>query len=106
MKKAFAYAAIAVVLGVALMFTPFAFFTTESYDEAPISLPEQPSPERLINTLKESTFNSERSAGITPNYPLDAISVGIMLLFSLALAFTFSLLLKRKHFASLMDINS
>jgi len=95
MKRNLTYTTIAVLLGVALMFLPLSLFTTESKKGAEPYLSGS-SPEQWTNPFKESSFSSERSAGITPQYPLDAISVGVMLSFSLIFAFIVSSQLKKR----------
>jgi len=85
MKKSFTYATIAVLLGVALLFMPLSLVTTEFKRNTRYS-GGQPTPV-LTNTFKESSASSERLAGITPHYPADEISIGLMSAFSLVLAF-------------------
>lgn len=86
MKKSLTYATIAVLLGVALMFMPLSLVLTEANRNARYS-GGQPAPVPLTKTFKESSSSSERLAGITPHYPSDEISVGLMSTFSLVLAF-------------------
>jgi len=95
MKKSFTYVTIAVLLGAALMFTPRWLFLTESKNRAEPDL-ARGLPEFLTNTYKESLADTERQAGITPHYPFDAISVGLMLTFSLIFAFIISMQIKRR----------
>ena len=105
MKKTFAYATIAALLGVAIMLAPF--FTVPSLDptsqegkgdaygaSAPTLLPQSLAP---ANTQAEAT-RSELSAGITPNYPVDITTVIFMLLFSLAVAFSAYVYVRRSRF--------
>jgi len=95
MKKSVAYATIAVLLGVALMFAPFLalpiYIERETYAE---QLAQGKAAPESFRTL---SAESESFAGVTPNYPTDALSVGLMLTFSLAFALTVLLKLKRKE---------
>jgi len=95
MKKSLAYATIALLLGTALMFLPLSLFTNElKYGAEPDrnEFPIQP----LTNAFKESSLDSERRAGITPNHPLDIISAGLILTFSFIIALFIALRLKKK----------
>jgi len=87
MKKSLTYATIAVLLGVAFMFMPLSLVLTESKRNQRYS-GGQFAPVPLTNTFKESSWSSERLAGITPHFPADEISAGLMSAFSLVLAFT------------------
>ena len=105
MNKSLAYAAIAMILGVAVMIAPFLALPTPSTSfggntyEAPLS------PQRALVDLEKKTEASESAAGVIPNYPVDAISVSLMFLFSLASALGVFLFLKKTRFAPKMNIN-
>jgi hypothetical protein len=105
MKKTLAYSSIAVVLGVLVMLAPFltvptpaTSFTGNTY-EAPLS------PQRALVDLENKAEASESAAGVIPNYPVDAISVSLVLLFSLAFALGVSLFLKKMRFSPKMNVN-
>jgi len=85
MKKSLTYTTIAVLLGVALMFMPLSLVTTELTRDTHYG--GQPAPVPLTDTFKESSWSSERLAEITPHYPADEISIGLMSAFSFVLAF-------------------
>lgn len=94
MKKVLIYATIAVLLGVALMLAPFLAFPVriemDTYTEKIPTKNFSPENSRVWSA------SSEPSAGVIPHYPMDAISVGLMLTFSLVFAFiVFSQLKKR-----------
>jgi ABC-type sugar transport system permease subunit len=103
MKRSLAYVAIAVVLGVAMMFAPLLPFLVVSTPAERNVHGEQPSPANFalsperLSTLPES---SEYSAGVTPHYPMDAISAGLIVLFGLVFALLVSNQWKRKSFHS------
>ena len=98
MKKDFAYSAIAtvaaVLLAAGLMFSTFwalpAQMKTDSYAK-PLS-PATVSAENLRGLSAES----ERSSGVIPNHPMDAMAVGLMLTFSLILALFVSAAAKKR----------
>jgi hypothetical protein len=95
MKKAFAYAAIAVLLGATIVLSPFLVVPTFTPMESD-TYREQPSPQNFApENLKTWSAESESSAGVTPHYPRDALSVGLMLTFSLIFAFIVSSQLKK-----------
>lgn len=99
MKKAFAYATLAAVLGIAVMLAPLipslTFSTSTSTQTGGEDKYERSlSPQSFGAIAKES----ESSAGIVPNYPVDAMTVMLMLLFSLAIAFVVSLYLRHSRF--------
>lgn len=106
MKKSLAYSSIAVLLGAFVMLAPFLAIPTPSTSFAGNTYEAPLSPQRALGDLEKKAEASESAAGVTTNYPVDAISASLMFLFSLALAFIFSRLLKRKRFAPLMSINS
>ena len=96
--KVLAYTAIAAILGVLVMLAPF--FTVPTPTSPAAGNTYAPlSPQRALEGLDMKTAASESAVGVVPNYPVDAISVCLMLLFSLAFAFAVSFSLKRKHFA-------
>ena len=106
MNKSLAYAAIAMILGVGVMLAPFLAVPTPSTSfggntyEAPLTQPQ-----RALEGLDKKAEASESAAGVIPNYPVDAISVSLMLLFSLAFALGVSLFLKRTRFTPKMNVN-
>jgi len=90
MKKSFAYATIAAFLGVVIMLAPFLI--------VPAVVPATqegkgdfygPPTQRLApaNTQAEAT-QSELAAGVTPNYPVDVVTLTLILLLSLSVAFS------------------
>jgi len=90
MKKAFAYATVAALLGVVIMLAPFL--------TVPAVVPATqegkgdfygPPTQRLApaNTQAEAT-QSELAAGVTPNYPVDVVTLTLILLLSLSVAFS------------------
>jgi len=95
MKKSIAYATIAVLLGVALMFAPFLalpiYIERETYAEQLTQGKLAPENFRTLSA------ESESFAGVTPNYPTDALSFGLILTFSLAFALIVSLKLREKR---------
>lgn len=95
MKKSLTYATIAVLLGVALMFAPFLTLPTgvqrDTYAEQLAQGKVTPENFRTLSA------ESESFAGVTPNHPSDALSVGLMLTFSLAFALIASLQFKKKE---------
>jgi len=86
MKKSILYVVSAVLLGVALMVTPLYLFLT------PSAIPQEfLSPEIYGFTrgrgLQEAVVRNELAYGVTPHFPADEISIGLMSVFSLAIAF-------------------
>jgi len=85
MKKGILYVVSAVLLGVALMWTPLYLLSTPSAFQEPLTsrggyvLPPK--------ELQEAVAKNEWAHGVTPHYPADEISVGLMSVFSLAIAF-------------------
>jgi hypothetical protein len=97
MKKSLTYTVIAVLLGVVLMFVPLLPFWAFPVQIKTDTYTERVSPTNFApQNLQESSSKSEFSAGIMPHYPMDAISVGLMLTFSLIFAFIVSLQLKKR----------
>ncbi len=104
MKKTFAFATIAAVLGVVVMLAPFLIVpasvrspqTSEGGDtyRASAPLPQSLAPTNTQAVAKQS----ESSAGIAPNYPVDAVTVTMMLLFSLAVAVSAYFYVRRSRF--------
>lgn len=100
MKKAFAYATIAALLGIAVMLAPFLVIQNPTL--IPTSAGERDTygmvPQSLAPANTQAAAKqSESSAGITPNYPVDIMTVAFMLLISLAPAFIISILVKRNR---------
>ena len=102
MKKALAYATIAAVLGVAIMLAPFLTIPVvvpnfagerDTYGLTP-SPPQSLAPANTQAAAKQS----ESYAGVVPNHPVDAMTVTLMLLFSMALAFAISFYVRRNRF--------
>jgi hypothetical protein len=101
MKKAFAYATIAALLGIAVMLAPF--IVIQSPTLIPTSGSERDTygmtPQNLVPVNTQAAAKqSESSAGVVPNYPVDAVTVALMLLFSLAVAFAAAFYSKRYRF--------
>jgi len=102
MKKTFAYATLAALLGVALMLVPFltvpAVVQTQA-GEGDTYRGLTPLPQSLApaNT-QEAAKQSESSAGVIPNYPVDAVTVTLMLLISLVVAVSAYAYMKRSRF--------
>jgi len=101
MKKTFAYATIAAMLGIAIMLAPFLVIqnltlipTSESERDTYGMIPQSLAPANTQAAAKQS----ESSAGVVPNYPVDAVTVTLMLLFSLAVAFTVAFYFRRYRF--------
>jgi len=95
MKKSLTYATIAVLLGIALMLAPpfWAFPAQIKMDTYTEQLPPRNFTPENSRAWSEK---SESSAGVMPHYPMDAISVGLMLTFSLIFAFIVSSQLKKR----------
>ena len=102
MKKTFAYATIAALLGVAIMLAPF--FTVPSLvsdlagEGDTYRMPLAPTQSLAPANTQAAAKQSESSAGVVPNYPVDAVTVTLMLLFSLAVAFAVAFYFRRYHF--------
>jgi len=94
MKRELTYAAIAVLLGAALMFAPYWVLSIQRKTMAPAFSRDQS--RTLSESLKILSAESETSAGIVPHYPMDAISVGLILTLSLILALIISLTVKKR----------
>lgn len=103
MKKTFAFAVFAAVLGIAIMLAPFLTISTSvpnaQISEAgdtyrTIALPQSLAPTNTQAAAKQS----ESSAGIAPNYPVDAVTVTMMLLFSLTVAVSAYFYVRRSRF--------
>ena len=98
MKKTFAYSSIAIVLGIFVMLAPFLAVPTPSTPFAGNTYEAPLSPQRALVDLEKKAEASESAAGVITNYPVDAISVSLMFLFSIAFALGVSLFLKKTHF--------
>lgn len=105
MNKSLAYAAIAMILGVGVMLAPLLAAPTPSTPSAGNAYEAPISPQRALVDLENKAGASESAAGVIPNYPVDAISVSLILLFSLAFALGVSLFLKRTRFTPKMSVN-
>ena len=105
MNKSLAYAVIAMILGVGVMLAPLLAVPTRSTPSAGNTYEEPLSPQRALVDLENKAGASESAAGVVPNYPVDAISVSLIFLFSLAFALGFSLFLKRTRFTPKMNVN-
>jgi len=97
MKKSLVYITFAVLLGVALMFAPFLASPVQiemntQKEPLPTFSPRNLTPENM----QAMSAGSESSAGVTPHYPMDAVSAGLMLTFSLIFAFIVSSQLKKR----------
>lgn len=94
MKKTLAYATVAVILGITIMLAPLLIITFpatgsaaqrgENTYGAPQSIPRSLSPA----TTQAEAKQSESSAGIVPNYPVNILTIALMILTSLAVAFS------------------
>ncbi len=102
MKRTLAYATIAVILGVAIMLAPLLTLpnVTPSNQRnqgstygAPTALPGSLTPS---NTQAEAK-QSESSAGILPNYPANILTIALMILTSLAVAFSAYFYVRHSH---------
>jgi hypothetical protein len=102
MKKTFAYATIAALLGVAIMLAPF--FTVPSLvsdlagEGDTYRMPLAPTQSLAPANTQAAAKQSESSAGVVPNYPVDAVTVALMILFSLAVAFGVAFYFRRYRF--------
>ena len=105
MNKSLAYAAIAMILGVGVMLAPFLAVPTPSTPFAGNTYEAPLSPQRALVDLEKKAEASESAAGVISNYPVDAISISLMLLFSIAFALGVSLFLKKMRFTPKMNIN-
>lgn len=83
MKKGILYVVSAVLLGVALMLTPLRFLSTPGA----ISAISGGGYTLSTKGSQEAVARNELAYGVTPHYPSDEISVGLMSTFSLVLAF-------------------
>jgi len=88
MKKGILYVVSAVLLGVALMLTPIYFLSPQGAIQREFLSGE--SYTSSTNKLKEAVTKNELAYGVTPHYPADEISLGLMSAFSLVLAFVVS----------------
>ena len=104
MKKALAYATIAVLLGVAIMLAPFLTVNIPTSITNPTSGGDtyrtllSPTQSLAPANTQAAAKQSESSAGVVPNYPVDAETVTLISLFSLALAFSAYVFVRRSHF--------
>jgi len=88
MKKGILYVISAVLLGVALMLTPLYFLSPQGAIQR--ELLSGGSYASSTNRLQEAVAKNEGAYGVTPHYPADEISLGLMSAFSLVLAFAVS----------------
>jgi len=86
MKKGILYLVSAVLLGVALMLTPLLFLSTQGAIQRE-SLSEESFTFTKGRGLQEAVARSELAYGVTPHFPADEISLGLMSAVSLVLAF-------------------
>jgi len=84
MKKDILYVVSAVLLGVALMWTPLHFLLTPSVSQEPFY---RGSYTLSTKDLQEAVVKNELAVGVTPHFPADEISIGLMSAVSLVLAF-------------------
>jgi len=104
MKKAFAYATIAAVLGVVVMLAPFLTIPTsvqnaQTSEGGDTYRTSAPLPQSLAPTSTQAVAKqSESSAGIVPNYPVDTMAVTLILFFSLAVAVSAYFCVRRSRF--------
>jgi ABC-type phosphate transport system permease subunit len=102
MKKTFAYAIIAALFGVAVMLVPF--FTVPSLvselsgEGNTYRTPLSPTQSLAPANTQAAAKQSELSAGVVPNYPVDALTVTLIVLFSLAVAFSAYVYRRRSRF--------
>ena len=85
LKKGILYVVSAVLLGVALILTPPYFLLTPSVIQQPLTPIEGYT--SSARGLQEAVTRNELAYGVTPHYPADEISIGLMSAFSLVLAF-------------------
>jgi len=83
MKKGILYVVSAVLLGVALMLTPLRFLSIRGI------IPAFSGRSDTLSTKgsQEAVVMNELAYEVTPHYPADEISIGLMSTFSLVLAF-------------------
>jgi len=94
MKKSPTYIVVAVLLGAGLMLAPYLAFPPPTEME---TYGKQPSPRKLSpENLRTWSAESEASVGVTPHYPMDAISVSLMLTISLIFALIVSSQVKKR----------
>jgi hypothetical protein len=102
MKKAFAYATIAALLGAVVMLAPFFTVPTMvsnlSGEGDTYRMPLLPTQSLTPTNTQAAAKQSELAAGIAPNYPADAMTVTLILLFSLAVAFSAYVYVRRGRF--------
>lgn len=83
MKKGILYVVSAVLLGVALMLTPFYLLPTPRAFQPADSRGAYP----LTKGSQEAVAGNELTYGVRPHFPADEISIGLMSVFSFLLAF-------------------
>jgi len=84
-KKGILYVLSAVLLGVALMLTPLYLLSPQGAIQRESLSGE--SYTSSTNRLQEAVAKNEWAYGVTPHFPADEISLGLMSAFSLVLAF-------------------
>jgi len=85
LKKGILYVVTAVLLGVAIMLTPLWFLSTSGAFQQPFI--SRGSFYLSDKGSQEAFARNELAVGVSPQYPLDEISVGLMSVFSLVLSF-------------------
>jgi len=103
MKKAFAYAVFAAVLGIAVMLAPIlpsliVSTSTSAQTGGEDTFGRSPSPQSFAQETQSITKNNEASQGVVPNYPVDTMTVTMMLLLSLAVAVSAYFYVRRSRF--------
>jgi hypothetical protein len=96
MKRTFAYSAIAALLGVAIMLAPFLVIQNPTL--VPTFAGERDTYGVTPANTQAAAKQTESSAGIAPNYPVDIITVAFILLISITTAFAVSFYVKRNRF--------
>lgn len=91
MKKSILYVVSAVLLGVAVMLTPiYLLLTPRDF------LQPQPHLSMSESAYSQAVARNELAYGITPHFPADEISIGLMSAFSLIFAFVVFRQFKKK----------
>jgi len=91
MKKGILYVVSAILLGVALMWTPLRLLSTQDAFQQPSTFGES-----YTVSTRGSVAKNESTHGVTPHFPADEISLGLMSAFSLVLAFAVFRQFKKK----------
>jgi len=90
MKKGILYVVSAILLGVALMWTPLRLSTQDAFQQ-PFTFGES-----YTTSTRGSVAKNESTHGVTPHFPADEISLGLMSALSLLFAFAVFRQFKKK----------